>query len=680
MSNFKIFKYLVRYKQNSLFITNFITVLCIALIVVSCITLSCYYYYSDLVTDAVEEANSESMERSCATIDMFMSDCDSVLLNLCNNTEVLNFMTAKLPAKMDYKTVEMIKQLRTLLLSMVMSNDYIVSVDIYSCKNQLVVSSSNDTLLMNEHSSFAEEFMSDNDNIAVVSRDFTLGSDGGRSMSIYRKAPLISSFKQGAVVVTVDEKMFAELLTDDTLRNGSCFVVVDSDNKIIVSNNSGCIGTDYDGEHFSEKLDGFENAVVTSVNSEYNGWKYVLYTKPDKYYSDRNDKLYVTLFISLSISIIAGLLLAFWITYRTYKPIAILSDVVSSVSNDTVDTEYLINRKSDELLEIITAVFDNYKKRCEYQNELAERRIMMERAQLIALQAQINPHFLYNTLENINWSVMELTGGDNNTEHTLYKVEIHRFAKPDQNSAGFNVSVVDVNGGACASLSVPGLVADGNETVSDMYEVGFFNFTSTSNQIRVEMDQVDSDGNTISYGDNDYLNIGGVRITPVTEDYTALDNGDTKWLYPTQGEYNANATSKIISNTDDSNYSVVWRNGSDANYLDPRAIDTNTPKPDGAPDGYTYTVAQKMASVTGPTGIVYSPKLSNTDNPYYAVYVQRFAYCKSSTNGNSAKQRTVPMTLKIEGDDGIYVETIPGIGVGDSGGWKNDMYYSVMLD
>lgn len=419
MSNFKIFKYLARYKQNSIFITNFITVLCIVLFIVSLITFSWYYYYSGLVTDAVEEANGHSMERSCATLDMFMSDCDGIFINLCNNPDVVSFMTNKMPAKNDYQRVEIISQLRTALSSMVSFNDYIISVDIYSLKNDFVISSSNDFNLMNQHSDFIKEFMIDTDNTAVVSRNFTLGSDSGRSLSIYRKAPLIDSVKRGVVMITVDEKMFSELLTGDTLRDESCFVVVDSDKRIIVSDNSDYIGTYYDSEHFAQELEGFENAVVTSVASEYNGWNYILYTKPDKYYSERNEKLYVTLFISLSVSIIAGLIAAFWITYRAYRPIAMLSDVVSSVSNDAVDTEYLINRKPDELLEIITAVFDNYKKRCEYQSKLAEKRIMMEKAQLIALQAQINPHFLYNTLENINWSVMELTGGDNSASEMI---------------------------------------------------------------------------------------------------------------------------------------------------------------------------------------------------------------------------------------------------------------------
>lgn len=166
MSNLKIFKYLVRYKQNSLFITNFITVLLIVFVIVSCITLSCYYFYSDLVTDAVEKTNNESLERSCSMIDMFMSDCDGVLINMCNNSDIKQFMSKTIPEKWDYERVEKIKQLRSVLSSMIASNDYIVSVDMYSAKNDLLISSSNDYNITEAHKEFIEEFMEQNVNDA----------------------------------------------------------------------------------------------------------------------------------------------------------------------------------------------------------------------------------------------------------------------------------------------------------------------------------------------------------------------------------------------------------------------------------------------------------------------------------------------------------------------------------
>src|SRR5690606_37718910 len=51
--------------------------------------------------------------------------------------------------------------------------------------------------------------------------------------------------------------------------------------------------------------------------------------------------------------------------------------------------------------------------------QLKEKYELLRKAQAIALQAQINPHFLYNTLESINWKVMRLTQGKNEASQML---------------------------------------------------------------------------------------------------------------------------------------------------------------------------------------------------------------------------------------------------------------------
>jgi two-component system sensor histidine kinase YesM len=47
------------------------------------------------------------------------------------------------------------------------------------------------------------------------------------------------------------------------------------------------------------------------------------------------------------------------------------------------------------------------------QAEMKSYTDIINKAQLTALQAQISPHFLYNTLENIRWRAMEICKGDN---------------------------------------------------------------------------------------------------------------------------------------------------------------------------------------------------------------------------------------------------------------------------
>ena len=42
--------------------------------------------------------------------------------------------------------------------------------------------------------------------------------------------------------------------------------------------------------------------------------------------------------------------------------------------------------------------------------ELSQRVALLKQAQAVALQSQINPHFLHNTLDSISWTAIRLTG------------------------------------------------------------------------------------------------------------------------------------------------------------------------------------------------------------------------------------------------------------------------------
>ena len=53
-----------------------------------------------------------------------------------------------------------------------------------------------------------------------------------------------------------------------------------------------------------------------------------------------------------------------------------------------------------------------------YIKENYENKLSLRKAEMKALQAQINPHFLYNSLSLINWKAIE-AGADDISELTL---------------------------------------------------------------------------------------------------------------------------------------------------------------------------------------------------------------------------------------------------------------------
>ena len=73
--------------------------------------------------------------------------------------------------------------------------------------------------------------------------------------------------------------------------------------------------------------------------------------------------------------------------------------------------EYVADKKDDlgKIEELVYEMLDRSKALAE---ETYEARLNERKAQLMALQAQINPHFLYNTLECLNWMAIRQNAPD----------------------------------------------------------------------------------------------------------------------------------------------------------------------------------------------------------------------------------------------------------------------------
>ncbi|HOO76229.1 MAG TPA: histidine kinase, partial [Tepiditoga sp.] len=121
-------------------------------------------------------------------------------------------------------------------------------------------------------------------------------------------------------------------------------------------------------------------------------------------YTLYNEKLKITNFFVL-FSILSTILLSVYFAYTASKkittPINYLSDVAQKVSEGKINTDFKII-KSDDEIEILSETFsemiesikehiNTLKLQSEYEKKIKEQELKI-------LQSQINPHFLFNTL------------------------------------------------------------------------------------------------------------------------------------------------------------------------------------------------------------------------------------------------------------------------------------------
>ncbi|MCR2807581.1 sensor histidine kinase [Paenibacillus soyae] len=151
-----------------------------------------------------------------------------------------------------------------------------------------------------------------------------------------------------------------------------------------------------------ETPDSAEKSMVLRVDSSVSGWSLLL-VQPEKEIYKKSKPLEVFSYWMILISC----LLAVWISWLVYSGIASpISSLVSGMKQlrlGNLDTK-LANKRQDELGYLTDAFNQTVEQQRHLIRDIYEQQLLLTKTELKFLQSQINPHFLYNTLDSIYWS------------------------------------------------------------------------------------------------------------------------------------------------------------------------------------------------------------------------------------------------------------------------------------
>lgn len=218
----------------------------------------------------------------------------------------------------------------------------------------------------------------------------------------------------GVVILSIDETMLEQCcLTDE--ENDDFIFITDDEGKIIsCGNKRNYIGKTLETENLkdynaflSQDLGMSGKYDIYSYHDDALGWNII--------YADDTAGMASTLRRQLFIIIIVELLVLSSIAVIIFRLTDGLVDSVNKVvdgmheaQSGKKDATVEIDNNMPQEIETIAVGFNEMITKLEEANESERAALIKQKeAQIAALEAQINPHFLYNTLDTINWMAID---------------------------------------------------------------------------------------------------------------------------------------------------------------------------------------------------------------------------------------------------------------------------------
>ena len=212
----------------------------------------------------------------------------------------------------------------------------------------------------------------------------------------------------GYLLIYFDNAMFSDIVSEYS-RDVKRFYIVDSSDTVVSSQEPGDIGTVFAYEDAPAGYISFqgEEYLMTRMEIGDLGWDYICLTYRAAIERDGGLILFICIFLAV-ILVAAFIVLGLALSRYAVHPIYTLIDAFrkSDSGKYHIDEETSVREYADlyssfnDTVDSIHALANEV-----YQSQLEKQELALsiKESRIQSLQNQINPHFLYNTLDSINW-------------------------------------------------------------------------------------------------------------------------------------------------------------------------------------------------------------------------------------------------------------------------------------
>lgn len=420
----RLWYYIKNYKFNSIIIRNFFLIFVVAIIPITAMILSVYYIMNDAMNEEIEALSINALYNTRDVMNTVIRDIDLMATKISLEPEAkMFFMSADPQVILSKKYEDVYETINAFRLI----HTYIDSIYVYSEKNQYVISSrEGGTLERFSDKTWYDEYVRRKSSEPWIQAR-KKNDIYPYYISVIRLAYLYDNGKFGAVIINIDVEKLGEMLgnrNDDLLEK---IFIIDKDGIILYSQERDLVtqninnvdllanlsSVDSDSSKFID-LNG-EKYVVTTIKCKVREWTYISLIPLERYFTKIERVRYIISYF-LAVGILIAISFAVFLSFRSFKPVKNIMDII-----EDPDSYRNINREENmnELKFIANNIIKIVSSNKQLKDELETRLILLNKAHTSALQAQINPHFIHNTLETINWIAARAMGKKNDISYIV---------------------------------------------------------------------------------------------------------------------------------------------------------------------------------------------------------------------------------------------------------------------
>lgn len=222
-------------------------------------------------------------------------------------------------------------------------------------------------------------------------------------MPIYSLSRMINEI--GLLCIILDGSLFEGPSGKNVMEYDSEVIMIDVLNTIISCSDDSLIGSEFE---YADRLTG-TSGNFSQGNNLYNymkigSWNYYLISRVPLANMYRDNILVIILMVSISVCVaVFGLVICRRIIRRAYKPIDVILQDINNAAEGKLDTRINLENVGIDFVKLANGFNYMMGRIITLMEQVKQEQQQMDQIRFNALQSQIQPHFLYNTLECIHW-------------------------------------------------------------------------------------------------------------------------------------------------------------------------------------------------------------------------------------------------------------------------------------